>query len=62
MATPLGFVDDVVVTGGVAKNVGREKALGDEIGHRIIVPPADPQLTGALGAALFAREIWNQEH
>ncbi len=62
MATPLGFVEDVVITGGVAKNVGMEKALGDEIGHKIIIPPEDPQLNGALGAALFAREIWNQEH
>lgn len=62
MATPLGFMDDVVFTGGVAKNVGMKKALGDEIGHEIIIPPEDPQLNGALGAALFAREIWNQEH
>ncbi len=57
MAAPLGFVDDVVFTGGVAKNAGMKKALEDEIKHKIIIPLEDPQLNGALGAALFAHEI-----
>ena len=62
MASSLGFVDDVVFTGGVAKNVGMRKALSSETGRNIKITPEDPQLNGALGAAIFAQEIWNQEY
>ena len=47
--------DSVVMTGGVAKNIGMIKSLEEEIGIRIIVPPK-PQIVGALGAALIAQE------
>ena len=53
MGAPVGFKGQVVFTGGVAKNVGIKKALEDEIGVDILVP-REPQLTGALGAALLA--------
>jgi predicted CoA-substrate-specific enzyme activase len=46
---------DVVLTGGVAKNTGILKALESSLGCGILVP-AEPLLTGALGAALLARE------
>jgi (R)-2-hydroxyacyl-CoA dehydratese activating ATPase len=42
---------DVVFTGGVALNRGVVKAMEDEIGLPVLVPP-EPQITGALGAAL----------
>jgi predicted CoA-substrate-specific enzyme activase len=47
---------DVVLTGGVvAYNPVVADILGDRIGREVEVPP-DPQLTGALGAALIARK------
>jgi predicted CoA-substrate-specific enzyme activase len=47
------FRREVVLTGGVAKNIGVKKALEDEIGEKIMVPE-EPQIIGALGAALLA--------
>ena len=43
------------MTGGVAKNPGARKALEDRFKMRFLVPD-EPQLTGALGAALIAYE------
>jgi predicted CoA-substrate-specific enzyme activase len=51
----LGFKKDIALTGGVAKNVGVVKFLEEEFGE-IIKLPIDPQLVGAIGAALFAKE------
>jgi predicted CoA-substrate-specific enzyme activase len=49
---------DICMTGGVAKNQGVVKALSSILGCRIKkVKKADPQLIGAIGAALFAQEI-----
>ena len=55
MAGRLRVQPDVVFTGGVAKNVGVVRALEANLGCRVLVP-ADPLLSGALGAALLARE------
>jgi (R)-2-hydroxyacyl-CoA dehydratese activating ATPase len=49
---------DVVFTGGVAKIEGIRHALAQEAGYQPLVPP-DPQITGALGAALIASEKTN---
>lgn len=54
MGSSVGFKREVVFTGGVAKNAGMKKALEDEIGLEISVPE-DPQIIGALGAALLAK-------
>lgn len=43
----------VVLTGGVAKNKGVLKALEGELKLPISIPE-NPQITGALGAALIA--------
>jgi predicted CoA-substrate-specific enzyme activase len=53
MAGRIGMRDEIVFTGGVAKNIGVQKALQEITGHEIRVP-AEPQFTGALGAALLA--------
>nr|HID57702.1 2-hydroxyglutaryl-CoA dehydratase [Desulfobacterales bacterium] len=45
----------VVMTGGVAKNIGVLKVLEEKFGHRVMVPE-EPQLVGAFGAALIAQE------
>lgn len=53
LAHRVGVQDDVVMTGGVAQNIGVVTALQEELGHPIHVSPLT-QYTGALGAALFA--------
>lgn len=44
-----------MMTGGVARNRGIVDALGEALGEKIRVP-AEAQICGALGAALFAAE------
>jgi predicted CoA-substrate-specific enzyme activase len=46
---------DIVFTGGVAKNPCMRALLEEKLGRRIL-SPQDPQLVGALGAALLAGE------
>ena len=48
---------DVVLTGGVAKNIGMVKAMKENLGCELLVPE-EPLLTGAMGAAILAREIY----
>jgi predicted CoA-substrate-specific enzyme activase len=55
MGNSVGFKSQIVFTGGVAKNVGMKKVLQDRIGKEIFVP-ANPQIIGALGAAIIARD------
>ena len=51
---------DVFMTGGVAKNIGVLETLEKLIGKRIKrARKADPQIAGALGAALLATEKVN---
>lgn len=42
-----------VMTGGVAKNTGVVAALEERLGEKLLVPP-EPQIVGALGAAIVA--------
>ena len=44
----------IVFTGGVARISGMEAALQTALGHPVAIAP-EPQMTGALGAALLAR-------
>jgi activator of 2-hydroxyglutaryl-CoA dehydratase len=55
MARRVPIAEDVVLTGGVSKNVGVIKALSKHLGHDIQVSELS-QIAGALGAALLARE------
>ena len=50
-----GVNKDVILTGGVAKNLAIVRELEQKIGLNIIVP-LEPQIVGALGSALIARE------
>jgi activator of 2-hydroxyglutaryl-CoA dehydratase len=54
MANRIGLRPPLMMTGGVAKNVGVVKALEKKIGQQIEVSPQS-QLTGAIGAALIAQ-------
>ncbi|MFW6112335.1 MAG: acyl-CoA dehydratase activase, partial [Chloroflexota bacterium] len=51
----VGIEKDVALSGGVALNRGLLTTLEKEMGFRILVPE-EPQLVGALGAAVVARE------
>jgi predicted CoA-substrate-specific enzyme activase len=53
MLIRVNLTEDFVFTGGVAKNKGVVKMLGEQIGKDFLIPE-EPQLTGALGAALIA--------
>jgi activator of 2-hydroxyglutaryl-CoA dehydratase len=44
-----------VLTGGVAKNIGIVKAMKENLGCELLVPE-EPLLTGAIGAAILAKE------
>lgn len=57
MVRRLKINPQVVFTGGVAKNIGVKKALQEEFGMEILVPE-EPQIIGALGAALLAAVAW----
>lgn len=56
MTSRTGLEPDVVFTGGVARNKGVAAALGKQLGCKLLIPE-EPEITAALGAALFAREI-----
>lgn len=47
------------MTGGVAKNGGVLRALEEKLKTKIEVPP-EPQIVGALGAALLAAAELNR--
>jgi activator of 2-hydroxyglutaryl-CoA dehydratase len=56
----VGLTEDLVVTGGVAKNAGIIDALERSlrIKMKTLAELADPQVVGGLGAAVIAREVY----
>ncbi|MCW4017103.1 MAG: acyl-CoA dehydratase activase [Candidatus Bathyarchaeota archaeon] len=55
MVKQVGLRREVVFTGGVAKNIGMKAGLERVFGLKINIP-TEPQIIGALGAALIAEE------
>jgi (R)-2-hydroxyacyl-CoA dehydratese activating ATPase len=55
LAQRVGMQPDVVMSGGVAKDIGMVRAMAARLGKQVLVPE-DPQIVGALGAALMARQ------
>ena len=49
----------IVMTGGVAKNVGVIAAFERLLGTKMLIPD-DPQMVGAIGAAVLAAETWRK--
>jgi (R)-2-hydroxyacyl-CoA dehydratese activating ATPase len=47
---------EITMTGGVAKNEGMFNALEEALGVKLLRMGTNPQITGALGAALIAQE------
>jgi predicted CoA-substrate-specific enzyme activase len=52
----VGIEEEVTLTGGVAKNQGVVQALEERLKVKLFIPP-EPQIVGALGAALVARDL-----
>lgn len=55
MARRVGVEKDLVMIGGVGRNVGFIKSLGDGLEMEVLVPE-HPEFVGAVGAALLAEE------
>jgi activator of 2-hydroxyglutaryl-CoA dehydratase len=54
----LGVEKEFAITGGQAKNIGTVKRVEKELGMEALKwADVDPQLAGAIGAALFAKAL-----
>ncbi|MCP4752535.1 MAG: 2-hydroxyglutaryl-CoA dehydratase [Proteobacteria bacterium] len=57
----VGLKKDIGITGGVSKNVGVVKCLEKVLDVNFVEFPEDPQIIGALGAAVFAHDKANRK-
>lgn len=57
LAKSIGLQTPITMSGGVAKNQGVYAALEEVLGLSFTHAEGDPQINGALGAALLAREM-----
>lgn len=55
----VGIEKDLVITGGIAKNIGVVQKVEERVGLKALIPQ-EPQIVGALGAALFTRDRINR--
>jgi bzd-type benzoyl-CoA reductase Q subunit len=53
----IGVEKDFAITGGIGKNIGVVKRIERELGVEALKAKFDPQIAGALGAALFAKAL-----
>ncbi len=60
MAKRVGIREVVFFDGGPARNIGMRKAFEDELGLKIYVPEK-PQIVTASGAALIAKEKFEND-
>lgn len=56
----VGIVGDLAITGGIAKNIGVVSRFERKLGTKAFIAP-EPQIVGALGAALIARDLAARE-
>ncbi len=56
MVRRVGLIEELALTGGCSKNKGLAKALTERLEVTVKKLPQDPQIAGALGAALIAEE------
>ena len=59
MVKRLKLQKEVVLTGGGGKNKGLVKALSEQLDCEILVPQ-EPLITGALGAALLGKDLYEK--
>jgi len=57
----LGIEEKFAITGGIAKNIGVVKRIEDDLNLKAPEPNIDPQIAGAIGAALFAKALVEKE-
>ena len=57
----LGIEEKFAITGGIAKNIGVVKRIEEELKLKAPEPNIDPQLAGAIGAALFGKALVEKE-
>lgn len=57
LAKGVGVREKVAFVGGAAKNQGLRKALSDYLAIELTAITVDPQIVGALGAALLAKDM-----
>ena len=53
----IGMEKAFVITGGIAKNIGIVKRVEEDLKVKALALEPDPQIAGAVGAALFARDL-----
>ncbi len=53
----IGVEEEFAVTGGIAKNVGVVRRVEKALGVKAVEIKPDPQIAGAMGAALFAMDF-----
>jgi (R)-2-hydroxyacyl-CoA dehydratese activating ATPase len=56
LARSIDLESGITMTGGVAKNQGMFSALEEALGVKLVRLDTDPQIIGAVGAALLARQ------
>ncbi|MDT8273615.1 MAG: acyl-CoA dehydratase activase, partial [Desulfomonilia bacterium] len=59
LARGIELENEITMTGGVAKNAGMFSALEEALGRKLRKMETDPQIIGAIGAALIARQAAN---
>ncbi len=57
----IGMEEDFFITGGIAKNEGIVKRLAKVLGVEPLKSKYDSQIAGALGAALFAKALYEKK-
>ena len=61
MVRRVGLTRELALTGGCSKNAGLAKALEKKLGVNVTLLSQDPQIAGAVGAALIAAEKVNHD-
>lgn len=56
MVRRVGLVEELAITGGCSKNDGLVLSLEKKLGVKVTRLPMDPQIAGAVGAAVIASE------
>ena len=56
----IGVEKEFAITGGIAKNVGIVNRLAKELNIQPLKTDMDTQIAGALGAALFAKALYEK--
>ncbi len=57
IAKRLIIADDVIISGGLAKNSALVKVIGNNLKKDVGIVKPDPQLVASVGAALFVKEV-----